>query len=163
MKTNRKHSSLRSLYFFLEGNLVEKNCLFFLWLLYGRQTENILASLFIDFFLEGNPNKKGKKGKKREKYHFHIYSRKQRCSLNLLSIFSLFPFFLQKKTFLKFLVFEWHEMCTKYPDRKNKKNKKIKNKKKTFRRKNGKRKKKGKTISVVSHQGVSYLSSISPK
>ena len=72
------------------------------------------------FFLEGNPNKKGKKGKKREKCHFHIYSRKQRCSLNFLSIFSLFPFFLQKKTFLKFLVFEWHEMCTKYPDRKNK-------------------------------------------
>ena len=129
-------------------------CDFCMW---DKQKTFSLCSLY--FFLEGNPNKKGKKGKKREKCHFHIYSRKQRCWLNFLSIFSLFPFFLQKKTFLKFLVFEWHDMCTKYPTEKIKK----KNKKKTFRRKNGKRKKKGKTISVVSHQGVTYLSSISPK
>ena len=101
---------------------------------FGRQTENILASLFLFevsflkeipwrrilysfcdfcmgnkqktfslrslyFFLEGNQNKKGKKGKKKEKCHFRIYSRKQRCSLNFLSIFSLFPFFLQKRRF----------------------------------------------------------------
>ena len=76
----------------------------------GDKQKTFIASLFFDFFLEGNPNKKGKKGKKREKCHFRIYSRKQRCSLNFLSIFSLFPFFLQKNTFLKFLVFEWHDV-----------------------------------------------------
>ena len=65
---------------------------------------------FVSLLKENLSNKKGKNGKKREKSYFHVFSIKQRCLLENLDYFSLFPFFPQKSNFLFFFLrmIRWH-------------------------------------------------------
>ena len=55
------------------------------------------GSLFVSLLKENLSNKKGKNGKKREKSYFHVFSIKQRCLLNFLTIFFPFSLFPPKK------------------------------------------------------------------
>ena len=102
-ETNRKHSrfALSLWSFFLEGKLVEKNSLFFLWFLYGIQTDTFVASLFLFdvSFLKETQIKKGKREKKGKNTIFVFTVENKGVSWISYLFFPFFPFSSKKRRF----------------------------------------------------------------